>query len=37
MLGEDGKDMVIGKDEALDGVKFVRHERKADNSRKMRA
>ncbi len=34
MLGEDGKDMVIGKDEALDGVKFVRHERKADNSEK---
>ena len=36
MLGEDGKDMVIGKDEALDGVKFVRHERKADNSEKVR-
>ena len=31
MLGEDGKEMVIGKDEALDGVKFVRHERKAPN------
>ena len=31
MLGEDGKEMVIGKDGALDGVKFVRHERKAPN------
>ena len=31
MLGEDGKEMVIGKDEAMDGVKFVRHERKAPN------
>ena len=31
MLGEDGKEMLIGKDEAMDGVKFVRHERKAPN------
>jgi len=31
MLGEDGKEMVIAKDDALDGVKFVRHERKAPN------